>query len=235
MNCESVRERITAEPAVTDPEFDRHAAGCPACRAYRQRLQRAESLITKALQFDVPAAEETHLAMPSGHARSTRRVAIFAGLAAGIVSAVTLWFWVDRHRVLTPEQLAREVTAHWDHEPESWAVTSTPVEGTHLASVLDGDAVIDPTRLGAITFAKRCRIAGQLIPHLVVQSDAGPVMVLLLPDRELISPVPLELRDEGLAGRIIPAGTGAIAVLGSDRAATERLEEIFGSTLEWTI
>jgi hypothetical protein len=59
-----------------------------------------------------------------------------------------------------------------------------------------------------------CTFRGHTIPHLVVQSEQGPVTVLVLTEaprqqRE-------EINEEGFEGVILPAPRGVIIVLGQN-------------------
>ena len=82
MDCSELRKRLDGNPARPEPAFERHAASCPACRAYLGRLMRAETLIGQALRFDV-AAHAAHVAALARPDRGSHWVALTAGLAAG--------------------------------------------------------------------------------------------------------------------------------------------------------
>lgn len=231
MDCETLRRRLTENPARGDVEYDRHAESCAACTAYRVRLLRAETLIHAALRFDVGTARTD-----SRHARNERFPwALTSGIAAGLVIGVTLWGLFTTAK-LTPEALAVEVAQHWYHEPDSWVESQDPVSNELLTRVLDGEVVLDRTGMRTVSYARTCWVAGERIPHLVVQGEAGPYMVLLMPGRVLESPVLLELGDEGLSGHIIPAGRGSVAVLGGGQAEEiERIEAAVIAAVDWTI
>ena len=86
-----------------------------------------------------------------------------------------------------------------------------------------------------VSFAKACLVGGERIPHLVIQGEQGPYMVLLLPGRRLDSAIPLALPSESLVGHILPAGGGSIAVLGVESAELEQIETTVASAINWTI
>lgn len=236
MSCEKLRQRLASDPARADDEFDRHAASCAACAAFRQRLERAERLIQKALRFDVDAARREVVARPKVvRARSSWPV-LASGVAAGLAIGLVVWSYFSGPANLTPEALAAEVAAHWYHEPQSWVVSDVEVSDAELAGVLDGRVGLDLSALPrAISYVESCRVGGQRVPHLVIQGEQGPYMVLLMPGRTLESPVPVELADEGLRGRVFPAGGGAIAVLGGGDADDARaVETMVASAIDWS-
>lgn len=231
MHCETLRQRLTEDPARRDVEFDRHAESCAACAAYRARLLRAETLIHAAVSFDVAAVR-------ADRGRAQRRRfpwAVASGIAAGLLVGVTIWGLFSAVN-LTPETLAVEVAQHWYHEPDSWVESQDPVSEELLTRVLDGEVELDMAGMRTVSYARTCWVAGEWIPHLVVQGDAGPYMVLLMPGRVLESPVGLELGDEDLSGHIIPAGRGSVAVLGGGQAdEIERIEASIIAAVDWTI
>ena len=236
MNCEALRERLAQDPARADAEFDRHAESCAACQAYRQRLLRAEALIQDALRFDVNSIGQADAEPPALAGARSRWVTWTSGLAAGLLVGVTFWGFLSGGSNLSPEELAGEVVDHWYHEPDSWVETSSPVSAALLADVLAGEAELSPAALQTVSYAKTCWVAGEWIPHLVVQGEAGPFMVLLMPGRILESPVPLSLPEEGLSGSIVPSAGGSIAILGAGQSgAVDRMESALADAVDWTI
>ena len=235
MNCEALRERIAEDPARRDGEFERHAATCAACRAYQDRLLRTEALIRKALRFDVDVVSRASDLNGTSRWRRSRWLTWTSGAAAGLLTAVSLWFLLGGRPDLTPEQLAMEIAEHWYHEPDSWTATDVGVSPQRIDAVLDGDAEIDLSLLTTVSYVESCWVAGEWIPHLVVQGEQGPYMVLLLPERALESPVPVSLPAEGLGGRIVPAGRGSIAVVGQPTEELERIETAVRSAVDWAI
>ena len=91
------------------------------------------------------------------------------------------------------------------------------------------------TRLGLLSYAQSCLVRGERIPHLVLQGDRGPVMLLLLPHERVTESVPLELPAEGLSGEIMPLGEGSVAVMGEPGEPMEAIRERLAVTVEWTI
>ncbi len=236
MNCETLRERLAQDPARVDEEYDRHAESCAACQAYRQRLLRAEALIQDALRFDVNSIGRADEDGPAASVARAGWVNWASGLAAGLLVGVTLWGFLSGGSNLSPEELASAVVDHWYHEPDSWLETSSVVSAALLAEVLAGEAELDQAALQTVSYAETCWVAGEWIPHLVVQGETGPYMVLLMPGRVLQSPVPLSLPEEGLSGSIMPAGGGSIAVLGAGQSSEiDRLENTLAAAVDWTI
>jgi hypothetical protein len=78
-------------------------------------------------------------------------------------------------------------------------------------------------------------VAGQWVPHLVVQGTEGPVMILLLPPRAIPDTMPLSLPEQRIDGRLLPHGEGSIAVMGRDGEPLEDIGQRALAAVEWTI
>jgi len=234
MECEQFRERMAEDPAWLDEELTRHGAVCPSCKAYAARLARAETRIQHALRFDVgavkTAAQHTSpiTVGPSGRLR-------WAGLAAGIVAVAAVWLTMTGGPQTDVEDLVAEVVEHWYEEPQSWVETDFTVSTVALNAALDGKANLDLTQLSPISYAQSCLVGGQWVPHLVVQGQQGPVMLLLIPERSIESPIPLSLPSKGLGGRLVPHRGGSIAVLGEDGEQLAPIEAQIARAVEWSI
>jgi hypothetical protein len=234
MDCGRCRERLEYDPARLDSEIETHLASCGPCRAYANRLRKSEELIQNALRFDV---ERLRGAADGKPARRTGLGApLAAGLAAAVVAAITFWSLLTGGPPnYTVDELAQAVVEHWYHEPESWRRTSATVSEVTFEAVLAGDARVDIANLGRVSYARSCFVAGEWIPHLVVQGQLGPYMVLLLPHQSVDQSVPVGLPAEGLEGHLVPVGTGSIAVLGPRGDESEQVERQVTGSVDFSI
>jgi len=228
MDCEAFREKICIDPVSMDADVQAHESECSPCAAYATRARRAEVLLQKALRFDVAKAS----------AQPARRPAMYGSLAAAVVAGLAFWFGLSVDRAAPTDELVTEILAHMDHEPQA-VFTTVSIAESNLNQVLAGDATIDlaalAAQIGPVTYAKKCPVAGQWMSHLVVQSDNGPITVMLIPEQAVDGIVPLELDEQGLGGSIVPAGRGSIAVLGEDDVADVQTARQVANTVEITI
>ena len=241
MDCETYRQDVIADP--TGADVLRHAAECPACAAYGARVGALDGALGRAVSFDVDQLR-ANFAAAGGQARRPARssaraghiMSAIGGAAAGIIATVVVWSFVGDVRDMPATELAAAVIDHWYHEPDSWQINDELVSDATLTRALDGKATLDLDVLGGqVSYAKSCLVAGRWVPHLVVQGDSGPFMVLLMPDRPVQSPVPLSLEDESLEGTVVPAGRGSIAVLGPNADESLRMTETVAAATAWTI
>ena len=73
---------------------------------------------------------------------------------------------------------------------------------------------------------------GKKVPHLTVQGEQGPVMILLMPDEKVTAVTPVE--GESVHGLIIPVGNGSIAVIGEREEALEPIRKNVVDSITWT-
>lgn len=232
MNCNEYRQALTAEP-----DFDgaaAHVAECADCRAWRAGLLAFDANIRAALAIDVPALRMPELppvdttgvtALGAGRSRKVRG---WLALAASTVLAVAIGY-----RLAGPvhyDSLADEVLAHVDHEPRAMQVTDVGVPADRLAEVTRPIAAIGADA-PLVTYARSCVINGRDVPHLVVQGERGPVMILLMPEEPVEAAIPLE--DEDNRGVILPVGRGSIAIVGARDEPVDRLEKRIRNSVTW--
>lgn len=227
MNCEQLRTIVGAEPNSVDPEVLAHVAQCPDCARYREEMQAMDRLIYRALSIEAPAEKSAaQILSATPHERGTARVWRMAAsvLVAVLVGAMGLW-------LLTPrESFAQEAITHMKHEHASMVRTSKTVDDARLERILTAARLRLKPGAAHVSYAQSCVFRGQRIPHLVVQTEQGPVTVLVVTDaptqqRERIN-------EDGVQGMIVPAPRGVIVVLGED-APVDSAAQMVLSALEY--
>ncbi len=234
MNCEEYREAITADPRFADAA--EHRVSCPACATLREQLLALDARIGEALALEVPPLKmpdlpevDTEKVVTIGKPRLSAPgwLALAASvLVAGVLGVRMLGTGIEYG------SLAEEVLAHVDHEPYAMRVTSERVSTEGLRRVVpDNVASFDPDE-ALITYAQTCVINGREVPHLVIQGVAGPVMILLMPEETVATPLPLS--DEDSHGVILPVGDGSIAIVGSRNEPLGKLERVVKKSVMWS-
>jgi hypothetical protein len=221
MNCLEFHRAVGADPRAQTAELLEHAGQCAACARYREQLQRMDELIYRALKIEIDT--------PATHVRTRRRWLPRWAAAASVVAACglafLLWLWAPR------ATFAEQLVAHIEHEPQSLVRTAHAVEPGALEDVLARSGVRLKPGAGAISYAMSCWFRGQFVPHLVVQSDEGPVTVLLL-TREAGVKRREAFSEGGFHGVVLPAPRGAIAVLAQE-TQTEQVAERLLQAVEY--
>jgi hypothetical protein len=124
-------------------------------------------------------------------------------------------------------------------EPQAWRRTDVPVPDPKLENVLRDSHMRLAAGGGAgmVSYANSCGFRGHQVPHLVLQTEAGPVTVMVLVHER--SPKPVEFDEQGYRGVIVPVpGHGSLAVLtrgsSTDIETIEHLAHRVLDSIVWT-
>jgi len=209
MDHDTYRRALLSDPRSEDAGMRQHRDTCAQCAAYTTRVLQFESRLERALQLKmrVPAA---------GH--GSRRFALAASMLLALLAAGAVWLAVPR------TSLAAAVVAHMAGEPDAWN-TRTAVADPKLESVLNNANMRLSAGAGLVSYANGCEFRGHVVPHLVVQSAAGPVTVMVLVHETVSKQVQFD--EQGYRGIIVPVpGHGSIALL--MRGPDARMDDVEG-------
>lgn len=218
MNCEEFRTLVGAEPNMTRPDVLTHAEECAECARYRDEMQAMDRLIYRALAVDVQPAAAPKL--PQSNPRFWR-IAASVLITAIAVAFTSIW-------LLTPrDTFAAEIIAHIQEEPDSLLITAESVDHAQIDKILGAARIGMKPGVAHVSYATPCHFRGRLSPHLVVQTERGPITVLVLPEepqrpRQTIN-------EEGFEGVVLPAPRGVIVVLGIGAPVDEVAETVLGA------
>jgi len=200
MNCEEARLLIGADPHASLAELEAHLLTCPGCAHFREEMRALDGHIRRAMEQPPELAG-------ARRRRSTapwRQFALAASLVLATLAVVGVW-------LLRPtETLAHEVVLHVQGEPESW-LAQEQVSAAGIDKALKGAGVSLEVTSPKIVYAHSCWFHGHYVPHLVVQTAAGPATVMILRHEQVRARS--NFREAGLTGVIVPAEHGSIAVL----------------------
>jgi hypothetical protein len=197
IDCKHARLQIGGEPQALSGDVAQHIATCTACSKFRDETLAMEGRLRSALELPL------HHFRDSPRKVAPRRFALAASIVLALLVGGGVW-------LLRPQPaLAAEIVEHVRHEPGSWG-TREPVPPGTLAAVLAKAGVRYNLRL-PVTYASPCLFRGHIVPHLVVQTDRGPVTVMVLSHEHVKAQV--EFIEGEYHGVVYPAGSGSIAVL----------------------
>ncbi len=209
MDCLQFRRTAGADPQHLDAAARAHAEACTGCAGHLGELRSLDARILAALEVPVPAPGVAAAGSSAPMVRLDRRrwLALAASIVGGVLVGTLLWVGGPRN------SLAVDLVEHLGHEPEALVVTGRPADSALLAEVLERGGIRLRPAIGTVSYASTCVFRGRRVPHLVVQTDRGPVTVMVL--RHERPAAPQSFDEQGFAGRIVPAGPGSVAVLGS--------------------
>jgi Protein of unknown function (DUF3379) len=132
--------------------------------------------------------------------------------------------------------LAADVVLHMKEEPQAWR-SDEAVQSAQLEDVLRDAHLRLATGAGIVSYANSCAFRGHRVPHLVIQTEAGPVTVMVLVHE--IVPKPVQFEEQGYRGVIVPvAGHGSLAMLtrgpATDLQTIEHLAHRVLDSIDWT-
>ena len=226
MQCDEFRKQAGAEPQQLGAEARAHCAQCAACTAYLQQMLQLDGLLKRALDVPVPVVPNNVTALRHEAPTMVRR---WYALAASLLLAVGLGagVWLISPR----DSLAAEVVAHLHHEPGAMVATTARVNAAELDGILRRAGVRLKTGAQKVSLARTCGFRGATIPHLVVQTQEGPITVLVLPHEQVDSPQ--SFNEEGYAGTILPSGRGSIAIVANSSAAVQQAAVELAEAVVW--
>lgn len=228
MQCPGFRRTVGADPVHLDAEARAHAESCPACAAFRREALAFDARILAALRVQVPGQARGDARPGVGRVPPIDRrrwLALAASIAGGVAIGSLLWLGSPR------DTLAVDLVEHMDHEPGAMVATGRPTDPAQLAAVLARGGIRLRPGVGTVSFANSCPFRGRTVPHLVVQTDQGPVAVMVLRWEPVAAPV--HFAEQGYAGTLVPAGPGSIAVIGSDGVDLGQVARRVRESVEW--
>jgi hypothetical protein len=224
MNCLEFRQAASANPQDLEVDALAHARDCPACARYLAEMLDLDARIARALAVPVPDAQA---AGSIGVVDRTHR-RLFA-LAASVVLAVGLGAlsWL----VLTPESLAADIVEHVRQEESSWG-SHTPVADATLDAAMKRGGARFAAMPGRMMYVQSCWFRGHYVPHLVLETDTGPVTLLLLRHESVKARTDFE--ENGYQGVLLPVGEGSVAVLTHGSPLSAELGVRIAGLIQWT-
>ena len=230
MDHAQYRSATMADPHDPDPDLRAHRESCAECRAFTDQLLRFEARLERALLIDIPTKS---VVLPfARRAQGPRRwMAMAASLLLALVVAAGVWL------TLPQRSLAAAVVAHMAGEPDAWQLTDVPVPDADLNEVLKDSKLRLKPAAGVVSYASSCSFRGHKVPHLVVQTQSGPVTVMVLVHEAVRNP--MQFDEQGYRGTIVPVpGHGSIAVLmrgtSSGSGDVERIAARVSDSIVWT-
>lgn len=226
MNCQEFRRALGADPHHDSIEARAHRALCPACEQYAQEMLRLNGLIKRALTVPVP--EHKQFAAPAGDVQSNTR---WYAMAASVVLAVGIALSAVWFLGFPRESLASQVVAHLAHEPYAMTTTEARVSAEVLDSALRAKGLKLTQPMNDVSYVQSCVLRGRFVPHLVVQTEQGPVTLMLLVEEHIKKTE--RFTEAGHLGVLVPTKKGGMAVIANDIMLAERVADRVQAAIDW--
>jgi hypothetical protein len=228
MECLEFRRAVGADPGHLSVEAAAHRDACPRCAEFLRQTLTLDARVLAALRVPVPqrnAAAVTPNVIAYPRIERRRWMALAASIAGGVMIGSLLWVSGPR------TSLAQDLVKHMAHEPGVMVMSSAPEDASRVERVMERGGIRLRSDAGMVSYAQSCRFRGEKVPHLVVQTDAGPVTVMVLRNEKVTAPV--KFAEQGYVGTILPAGPGSVAVIGSTGADLSQVAERVAAAVVW--
>jgi hypothetical protein len=212
VNCAQFRRALLIDPHTRDPCFRAHGGQCRGCARAAAQALAFDRRLHAALAAEVG---DSGIAPRSGAVVSARG---WRPLLLALVALLLIAVWVGLRGSAPGIDWERLVIDHIQTEP-SHLRAAAPVPWRRVQALLRGLDIEADSRLGPVTYAGRCLIGPRPGIHLVVQGKRGAVTLLLLPGT--VARRQHRFTASGLAGLVVPAGFGDLAVVGQPGEALE--------------
>ena len=153
-----------------------------------------------------------------------RWASLVGSVLAGAVAGAWLWSGEPGN------SLADDVLSHIEDEVPAVAAGG-PAPAESVSRVLEQGGIRLRPGAGDVRYANTCRFRGHSVPHLVLQSEGGPVAVLVMRNEPVAAAE--SFTGSGFSGRIEPAGPGSIAVVAAAGVDLERFAAQVRAAVEW--
>jgi len=228
MECLEFRRAAGADPKHLSVEAGAHRDTCPKCAEFLRQTLALDEKILSALRVPVPehgAAGVTPNLLAFPRIERRRWMALAASIAGGVLIGSLLWVSAPR------ASLAEDIVKHMAHEPGVMVMSSAPEDASRVQRVMERGGIRLRPDAGMVSYAQTCRFRGEKVPHLVVQTDSGPVSVMVLRDEKVTAPV--KFAEQGYVGTILPAGPGSVAVIGPTGADLQQVAARVAAAVVW--
>jgi len=212
VKCLEFRRALGSDPNHASAEALAHRAACATCEKYAQEMLHLNEVIKRALEVPIPHLREVSLSAP---APQVRWYAMAASVLV-VLSATLGALWLLGY---PRESLAIEVVNHLAEEPLAMTTSQARVSAVLLEGTLRAKGLHLVKPMDDVSYLQSCEIRGHIVPHLVVQTDRGPVTVLLLTEEKTERTQRFD--EQKYHGILVPMWHGAMAVIAEDASVVD--------------
>lgn len=230
MTCMEYRRwRLSGRPDQREP-VGRHAETCTGCAEFDRAVARMDAGIEAVAKIQVPAELADRILLD--RCLRARRTFLRLAMAASVVVLVGGGLLGAGRLVSGRGSLAASVLDYVEeHRPDEAVKTGTVTfERVVAAFAQVGGRVQGP--IGDVLLCETCEIDGRTAQYLVVKTQKGTVVVLLLPMH-----IPERRERAERAGRIatvVPAGQGSLGIVARDTVALYHMEDVIRRQVSWS-
>lgn len=225
--CMDLRREKLADPKRLSADAQLHLNACAGCRRFAQGIDAMELKAAQVLNVPVPEglSDRVLLRVHRGDKRPWRLWAIAAAFVLSFGIGTVQW------QPRPETDYAMFAIEHVMHEPESFS-THRLADPSRFRLVMAnfGGTVKEP--IGKVRYMRLCPVPNGTGWHIVLDTEAGPATLLLIPGKEISGAV-LEAKFAGLTARALPGGQGYYAIVAETPAIVDAVEKSMKERVSW--
>jgi len=225
MNCLAVCRLLGADPNSDNDAIKNHLLTCNPCAAYAEQQSKLTDSMEQAINIPVPEGLVSRILLQQGINQKKQQnfhLHRFYAIAASVLLTVAVI--AGLLFINSPVDLAKVALNHVKGELKHLHENNN-VQLVKLNSLLQPFNMKLNSSLGEISYAGSCKIKNSVGVHIVVQTETGPVTILLMPGEHLKN---RKLVDDVIySGSIVPINNGSFAIIGEKKEFLSDLENRF--------
>lgn len=227
MNCLEFRREKLSDPRRLSAEALAHAETCPPCTAFAAEVDASEEALDRALQTPVPEGLADRMIFESTRPRPAWRL---WALAASIVVALAVGFFLGEGLRSAPDLYARLAIEHVVMEPESLTTVryADPDVFREVVQDLGGTLKDMP---GKVRYVRLCPVDGGIGYHLVFETPDGLATLILVPGKKLARRQSASSGGWNALAR--PVRAGYYVIVTPSAATTARFDRMLRDCIVW--
>jgi len=237
MNCLDVCRQLSGDCFTTDSAIKDHLASCQSCSAYAQQQIKLSDSLKQAVNITVPEGLVSRILLQQSlneekHDKqekqiSIRRYRVYA-IAASVVLSVSVFY---RLVLFSPPLLLEQVALNHVKDELHHLLDKKDIQLAKLNNLLQPYNMKLKSSLGVINYAGSCLIRQNKGVHIVVETNTGPVTILLMPGEQLEN---RQIVDDVLfSGSVVPIKKGSFAIIGKQSDSLNELEQRLKSSITY--
>lgn len=229
MNCLEFRRLKLAEPRNASVRMHEHRLSCESCADFARRTDQFEIELSEAIAVPMPPNLADRVLLNHGLKRDFRtRMAI---VAASIALLVGTTFSAGYYIYAPDPYLLDQSIKHVSGEPSALKAQQVVAQADMETALARSGAKLVADVSPIVSYLHDCPVPGGLGKHIVLQTPAGKITVITMPNRRVVRKGIMEAG--GLVAAVMPAGKGSFAIVAPSRASLAAAEQTLQQYIRW--
>ncbi|MBN2865138.1 MAG: DUF3379 family protein [Thiotrichales bacterium] len=172
--------------------------------------------ITKSKKSAQPARGDKGLSEKTDQGWHSWHYAL-GGMAASFLVAVMFFgLWQNpghSHKALSGEAMVAHILEHVEHDPDLMKPQDLALSDKELTKLFAKVGATMQQPIDSMSYAGECDVEGQRGLHIVMQSESGPVTIIVMPGHQIEAMV--AFNKSGYTGELVPVKGGLVAIVGN--------------------